>query len=74
MGGVAGLGPIFHSENSHCYIYIYIYIYSGRIKTTIMYVYMYSAKAAIMYIFESEFRDHCAKQLDGALRKPASFM
>ena len=24
-------------------------------------------------IFESKFRDHCAKKLDGALRKPTSF-
>ena len=25
-------------------------------------------------IFESKFRDHCAKKLDGALRKPTSFV
>ena len=25
-------------------------------------------------IFESNFRDHCAKKLDGALRKPTSFV
>ena len=24
-------------------------------------------------IFESKFRNHCAKKVDGALRKPASF-
>ena len=25
-------------------------------------------------IFESKFRNHCAKKLDGALRKPTSFV
>ena len=32
------------------------------------------ARPPVLRIFESKFRNHCSKKLDGALRRPTSFV
>ena len=70
----------------YIYIYIYTYIYTYiYIDTWPRPSLATSVQAALLRpffiliivrprIFESKFRDHCAKKLDGALRKPTSFV
>ena len=53
----------------HMYMYIYIYVYiSIYIRPLFM------LRIVRPRIFESKFRNHCAKKLVCALRKPTSFI
>ena len=55
----------------------YIYIYIHNVHAMLLCYYLTKTDArrtGIPRIFESQLRDHCAKKLVGALRKPTSFV
>ena len=74
--------PAYIHTYIHTYVYIYIYIYIHKY----IYIYVYTEERALSLrsiftlrivrprIFESTFRDYCAKKLDGAPRKSTSFV
>ena len=53
-------------------VYIYIYIYISKETVKVRPFFILGIFRPIM--FESKLENHCAKKLDGALRKPTSFV